>query len=223
MAYVELFAAAARQVKCQDVALTLKRGKPMSEKVVDSICSKSPIPVPRALADFYLEIGNGVTFEWDAGGAYASLDLPEFGELIWDAEKHIKRWVEFSKDRDFPHTKNPALAKNTAARMKGWLRFENHGNGAGFCLDTSLEPAPVLFDQHAWFDGGAGENGHIMGASLMDFFSRWSKVCFQEPPGSWWPAVFQKSQGIDWESEKFAAAFRLTRAAECRRAREAAN
>jgi hypothetical protein len=153
-----------------------------------------------------------LTFEWDGGeahGTYTALDFPEFDELISDAAKQHSRWIEFSKDQNFPHTKNPALAKKTSLRMQKWFRFQNQGNGAGFCLDTPINPAPVLFDQHAWFDGGAGDNGHVIGVSLLDFFHQWSRVCFQEPPGAWWPGVFLHRSGIDWESNKFASTFRL--------------
>jgi hypothetical protein len=110
---------------------------------------------------------------------------------------------------DYRYTNDPALAKQTALRMRHWLEFHDEGNGDRFCFDMSTAGHPVVFDQHDWMDGGSGHNGHLLGESLLAFYTAWSRVCFQRPEGLWWPSVFQKDGGINWTSKEFRKPFRL--------------
>jgi hypothetical protein len=59
-----------------------------------------------------------------------------------------------------------------------WMPFYDEGNGEGFCLDTALEPALVVFEQQDWYDGGTCENGHRLTDSLLQFYTDWAQVCF---------------------------------------------
>ena len=140
----------------------------------------------------------------------ANVEIPPLLELVADHRHRQTYATEYDARYAYPHVKDPALARRTAERMRHWLGFHTEGNGDRFCVDTSLDPAPVVFDQHDWYDGGTGENGRRLADSLLQFFKDWAQVCFQSPRSLWWPSVFKKDgAGIDWSSAEFREPFRL--------------
>jgi hypothetical protein len=68
MAYAELFTAAARHVKRQGVAVTLKRGKPLMPRDLEAFRQRCSLVIPQSLVDFFLEIDHVFKFARDAGG-----------------------------------------------------------------------------------------------------------------------------------------------------------
>jgi len=214
MAYLELFERVADHVRHQGVGVTFKRGKPLSAAAIDRARAKALIPIPKSMADFYAEVGDGMLFAWSAKGdraPFANHEFPKLADRVIESLDRLSWKIEWQDDYDFRFTENPALAKQTALRMRKWMPFHDEGNGDGFCLDTAQDPAPVVFDTHDWMDGGTGENGHRLADSLLQFYTDWAQVCFQFPCRLWWPTVLSKSGvGVDWSSAEFRDPFRLT-------------
>jgi hypothetical protein len=213
MAYLELFNRVADHVRRQGVKVTFKRGKPLTSATIERARAKSLIAIPPAMADFYAEVGDGMSFSWAAAGepdALADFEFPKLKESVVDSIDKVNWRTEWDNHYDFPFTDNPELARQTALRMRKWAALHEEGNGDRFCLDTAFDPAPVVFDQHDWFDGGTGENGHRCADSLLGFFTDWATVCFQLPRGLWWPSVFRADgPGVNWRSPEFREPFRL--------------
>jgi hypothetical protein len=165
------------------------------------------------MAEFYAEVGDGMTFAWTGKGddyPFANLQFPRHAEITIESLDKIKWRTEWNDSYDFRYTKDPKLAKRTALRMRKWLLFHDEGNGDGFGLDTAIDPPPVVFDKHDWYDGGTGENGHVLGRSLLEFYTSWASVCFQFPRSLYWPSVFNTSgDGVNWASDEFREPFRL--------------
>jgi len=211
MAYLELFKRVEDHLKRLDEPIRFRRGSRLRNNEISRICERSAIPIPASVVDLYAEVGNGFSFSWEARGEhapFANLEFPPLLELAAPTVYGIEWKNEWSETYDFHGTKNPQLAKETAIRMRKWLHLQDDGSGSTLCLDTALNPAPVLSNQHAWYNGGSGENGHVLGNSLLDFMASWSKVCFQWP--RWWPTVFKKGSGVDWASAEFREPFLLT-------------
>ena len=213
MAYLELFERVAEHVRRQGVRVRFKRGKPLSAVVIDQARSQAFIPIPKAMADFYAEIGDGLEFGWSAkrgGTPFANHELSKVTDCAPMSRDEVIWRTEWDDDYEFPHTDDPVLAKTTAIRMRRWLHFASVGNGDTFCLDTASDPSPVLFNKHDWLDGGSGDNGHKVADSLFQFYAEWAKVCFQIPSSLYWPSVFsEEGAGIDWSSAEFQEPFRL--------------
>jgi hypothetical protein len=214
MAYLELFKRVTDHLERLDEPFRFKRGSPLSKKEVARICERSAIPVPLSIIDLYSEVGNGFSIDFEARGErapFANLEFAPLEEIAAPVIYGIEWKTEWSDSYDFRFTDNPRLAKKTSLKMRHWLQFHQEGNGDSICLDTASDPAPVVFNQHDWLDGGTGENGHILADSLPDFMVSWSTVCFQFPRNMWWPTVFRKTDGVDWASAEFCEPFRLQR------------
>jgi hypothetical protein len=213
MAYLELFERVADHVHRQGVKVRFKRGKSLAASAIDRAKAKALIPIPASMAEFYAEVGNGLEFAWTPKGddaPFANHEFPKLADCVFESIDKVNWKTEWKDDYDFRYTKKPALAKQTALKMRKWVRFHDEGNGDGFCLDTAWDPAPVVFDQHDWYDGGTGENGHRLADSLLHFYTDWAQVCFQFPRSLWWPTVLKKDgSGVDWSSAEFREPFRL--------------
>lgn len=169
------------------------------------------------LLNFYHKGTNGLLFSWVAKESLdlqsiASVSLPNLKELV----KHVESWKgilyytpEQIEEYGFPHTDNPALAKQTAERMNNWVPLLGSGEADLICVDLGAPGCPVVYHKHDWMDGGTGENGTFMAANWTEFLESWSKVCFQDPFPKDWPEFFLPEGGIDWESDSFAEPFRL--------------
>jgi cell wall assembly regulator SMI1 len=172
-------------------------------------------PLPDDLKQFYLAVGDGLCFRWEAESAekyppFANLQIPSLSFL---ASQYLE-WREsvlYSPDEteeySFPYTKNPELAKRTAARMWHWLPVLVEGNGDQICIDLSTPSCPVIFDRHDWMDGGSGDNGYLLAESWSFFLTRWAGVCFQFPKSLWWYSVLKPGGGVYWEGEDFRSPF----------------
>jgi hypothetical protein len=213
MAYLELIERVAEHVQRQGVKVRFERGKPLAASAIERARAEAFIPIPPSLIDFYAEIGDGMEFAWSSKGndrLFANHEIPKIEECAPQSFDNVSWLPEWKDDYEFPYVKDPALAKTTALKMRKWLPFWDTGNGDSFCLDTSLAPSPVLFNQHDWLDGGSGKNGHQVADSLFEFYSQWAEVCFQFPRSLWWPDVLSKNgTGIDWGSVEFQEPFRL--------------
>lgn len=213
MAYLELFEQAADHVRSQGVKVVFKRGKPLAASAIERACTRSVIPIPASLAEFYAEVGEGLRFAWRSkkdGDAFANYEVPNLEDCVVESFDSLNWRTEWDDNYAFHGTADPVLAKQTALKMRKWLRFHGEGNGDTFCLDTAVDPAPVVFDQHDWFDSGTGKNGHRLADSLLQFYTDWAQVCFQFPRTCWWPTVFKKDGPyVDWSSDEFREPFRL--------------
>ena len=213
MAYLELFDRVADHVRRQGVEATLTRGKPLTTSEIEEARAKTVICIPDAMAAFYIEVGDGMQFYWNAKGKrapFANHEFPKLSDLMVESHDKLRWRTEWDDSYDFRFTKNPTLAKQTAVRMRKWTSFHDEGDGDEISLDTDLNPPPVVFNRHDWYDGGTGENGHRLANSLLQFYEDWSQVCFQFPSSLWWPSVFSKAgPGVDWNSVEFCEPFRL--------------
>jgi hypothetical protein len=237
MAFLQLFERVIRHVESQGVQVTFQRGHAVSRTWIADACRALPVPLPEQLSEFYAELGDGVTFQWvsenpdpvpptaeqaeyaaehaamfgeppESGpSVFSSFEFPSLADLVAMREYRESYAVEFERDYLFPHVRDRELAVTTARAMRLWIGLIEIGNGDRICLDTSVEPAPVVFDRHAWFDGD-GSNGQMLGRSLLDFMTRWADVCFMVPSSMWWPSVFANG-GVDWASQHFDRQFCL--------------
>lgn len=94
--------------------------------------------------------------------------------------------------------------------MWNWLPVIQEGSGDQICLDLSAAECPVVFNRHAWLDGGTGDNGHPLAPNWRAFMIDWGSVCFQFPRNLHWPYCFRPGGGIDWDGEEFRNPYRLS-------------
>lgn len=213
MQYLHLFDIVADYLRSRRAELRFERGPRITSSVLKRARAKSPIHIPDSMAEFYTEVGNGVIFAWSATGKgkhlpSGGLEIPKIQDHVLTTIDQVTWRTEWDDTEDYCLTKNPALAKKTALKMRKWMPIFSEGNGDRFCLDTSLDPAPVVWDQHDWFDGGTGKNGHRFATSLKKFFSSWAQVCFQPPRNSYWPNVLTRTS-VNWNSSHFDPNYRL--------------
>ena len=215
MAYADLFEEAAAHVRGRRVQVTFTRGRPVTAAIVARAFRPTGLVPPADLVDLYSDVGDGLTFAWSAPGDRApgaEVQVPAVALLVADwMNRRNRRLSEWNDSTDFPHSADPAWARETARRMRRWVTIDEHGNGSRFCLDTAVGPAPVVFAAVAWM-GGAPYPGHglRLAPTLRHFLADWSQVCFQGPRSAWWPSVFHLTAGgVDWNGQEFDNPFRL--------------
>lgn len=218
MKYDTLFNSVQSHLERQGVECQIQVGKIASDKAISKIESKLSIQIPDELKEFYQSVGNGYTFFWEAntGDSRKSittlLQVPTLANLAsmyvgW--REMVLYTPEAAEKYGFPYTEDPALAKQTAARMWHWLPVIEEGNGDMFSLDLSMPGGPVIFDRHDWMDGGTGNNGHLLASNFKTFLIAWGGVCFQSPESLYWPSCLRPEGGIDWDNEQFRSPFRV--------------
>jgi hypothetical protein len=174
------------------------------------------VHLPAELREFYQEIGDGFVLFWqsdpnDAEKPWGSLQVPTLSSLaeMYSGWRGLVLYTPEKADQyGFPYTKDPTLARRTAARMWHWLPIIDEGNGDTICLDLGDPGCPVVFDQHDWMDGGSGDNGHRLAPNLKAFLIDWGSVCFLHPIH--WDWCFRPGGGVDWDGEPFRNPFRVS-------------
>jgi SMI1 / KNR4 family (SUKH-1) len=216
MTYFDVFWRVASYIESLGLEVDFECGKPLTERQIRARGKNLSIPLPGSLVDLYREMGDGVWLSWDAdhgggdgSGPFAMVEFEPLGDLIARFEHGKSYSVEWADDYDYSGTRDPVLARATALGMRSWFPFLEEGNGDSLCLDSSAPECPVVFNQHDWMDGGTGENGSPMGASLFEFLEDWSRVCFQCPSSLWWPSV-NSPRGPKWSSREFRNPFRIS-------------
>ncbi len=157
MTYLPLFERVAEHVRQKGVQVRCDRGQPLAFAAIERARTQAFIAIRASLLDFYAEIGDGFEFGWSSIGnntTFANLEISRIANCAPKSIDDVSWLTEWNDDYEFSHARDPALAKATALKMRRWLSFFNLGNGDNFCLDTSLHPSPVLFNQHDWYDGG---------------------------------------------------------------------
>jgi SMI1 / KNR4 family (SUKH-1) len=222
MDYLQLFQRAQAHLKGLQVESSFYPGGHVIDWDLWAAKDTMKRPLPEDLRQFYLEVGNGLSFNWKAESAkqyppFANVEVPSLWSLgrgyleYQDGECYSP---EKAEEYGFPYTKDRQLAKRTAARMWHWLPVFAEGNGDKICLDLSLPSCPVIFHKHDWHDGGSGDNGHLLAENWKAFLTRWASVCFQCPKSLWWVSAFKPGGGVSWEGEQFRASFRIEGLAE---------
>lgn len=194
---------------------------PCGEFVTDeelSACeAQMGVRLPAELREFYQTIGDGLVLFWqsdpdDPQKPWGGLEVPSLASLV----EMFRGWrglvlytPERAEEYGFPYTKDPTLAKRTAARMWHWLPVIAESNGDAICLDLGTTGCPVVFDRHDWMDGGSGENGHLLAPNWRAFLVDWGRVCFQQPDGLYWPRCILPGGGVAWDGEHFRNPFRV--------------
>jgi cell wall assembly regulator SMI1 len=217
MDYNSLFDTVRRHLDRQGVACEIEAGKPATNKVLTKAETKMKIRLPAELRAFYQIIGDGFSLWWQADAddlkkPFGSLQVPTLSYLARmyvDWRKTSLYSQEKAEKYGFPYTKDPALAKRTAARMWHWLPVIEEGNGDLICQDLSDPSCPVIFNQHDWLDGGTGDNGHFLAPNWWAFLRDWGRVCFQYPKSMYWPSCFRPRGGVVWNSKQFRSPYRI--------------
>ena len=202
------------------VACTATARDPATDKALASAEARMNVRLPAELREFYRTVGDGFVLFWqsdpnDPQKPWGSLQVPSLSSLA-DGYSGWRGLVLYTPERaeeyGFPGTKDPALAKRTAARMWHWLPIIEEGNGDAICLDLGAPGCPVVFDRHDWMDGGSGDNGHPLAPNWRAFLMSWGRVCFQDPIH--WTWYFRPGGGVDWDGEPFRSPFRVAGLAE---------
>lgn len=217
MEYKDLFDTVRRRLDSLGVKYEIEAGKLASEKVLEKIEAKIQVQLPSKLRAFYQTVGDGFSFSWqsdadDLEQPFANLQIPTLKHLasLYSGWREMVLYSpEEAEKYGFPYTKDPALAKRTAARMWNWLPVIEEGNGDMFCLELNGDNCPVIFNKHDWLDGGTGDNGHPMASNWEKFLSDWASVCFQFPKSMYWPTCFRDHEGIDWNGDEFRDPYRI--------------
>ncbi|MCX7666338.1 MAG: SMI1/KNR4 family protein [Gemmataceae bacterium] len=212
MQYPELFERVFVQLKQLGIEYSVTFGARVFPRQIRAIEKELSCRFPPEFREFYLTVGNGVILYWpanpdtDALGPWGVLIIPSLSSLM----EINQRWrdialysPEKANEYGFPYTKDPALAKQTAARMWQWLPLIEHHNGDAIALDLGAVGCPVVFDQHDWFDGGTGDNGFPLAPNFKAFLWGWGSICFQEPLDCYWPRCFKPTGGVDWYGKFF--------------------
>lgn len=213
MSYVGLFLRVADYVRAIGLEPEFERNPPITKQRMEELRKRASIPLPESLLALYQEIGDGMRFHWSSGeeeGPFANIEFEPLEDLMSEHESARSYSVEWDDSYQYPFVDDSILAKQTALKMRNWFAFHAEGNGDMFCLDTADPSCPVVFDQHDWMDGGTGDNGAVMAASLRQFMEEWSQVCFQMPTSLWWGSVLRDGR-VDWNSDEFPQPLRLPR------------
>ncbi len=217
MEYQRLLDAVRHHVERQGVECAAPSGKPASEKAVAAVEAKLKVRLPTELREFYRTVADGYAMFWqadpdDANQPFGGLQVPKLSSLaeMYSGWRGMALYnSEQAEKYGFPYTKDPALAKRTAARQWHWLPVINEPNGDLICLDLSAPGGPVIFHKHDWLDGGTGDDGHLLAPSWREFLMGWGSVCFQFPDGLYWPSCFRPGGGVAWGNECFRSPFRM--------------
>jgi cell wall assembly regulator SMI1 len=217
MDYGGLVETVRRYLKGQGIDCAVTAGKPVNGKALAKTESEMQVRLPADLREFYRSIGDGLSIFWEAepndahrpfGGLYVPT-LASHAALYRGWREMALYSPEQAEKYGFPYTKDPALAKRTAARMWHWLPVIEEGNGDMICQDLSDRGGPVIFHKHDWLDGGSGDDGHLLAPNWGAFLAGWGSVCFQFPEGHYWPSCFRPGGGVDWGGEHFRSPYRV--------------
>jgi cell wall assembly regulator SMI1 len=219
MDYESLFETVRRHLERVGVACEVEAGNVATERLLTKVEAEIKVRLPAELREFYQTMGDGLSLRWqvnsdDGNAPFANLQVPTVENLasMYTGWREIALYSPEKAERyGFPYTQDPALAKRTAARMWHWLPVIEEGNGDMICQDLSNAGCPVIFHQHDWLDGGAGDNGHLLAENWRAFLAAWGSVCFQLPESLWWPSCFCADGGVAWDGEQFRDPFRIAR------------
>lgn len=217
MTYQELFETVHKHLASHGVTCEIVPGPLATQEQIAAIESRMKVRLGAELSSFYATVGNGISLRWQANAddsklPFANLQIPTLESLAGGYESwrsYALYTPEAAAKYGFPYTKDPALAKRTAAHMWHWLPIIDEGNGDQICLDLSGPGFPVIFNQHDWLDGGAGDNGHLLAPNWRAFLVDWGSVCFQFPESLYWPFAFKPGGGVAWDGKEFRDPFRI--------------
>ena len=219
--YADLLEAVFGRLDELGVAGSATPGELATDEALAAAEAEMRIRLPADLREFYQTVGDGFVLFWESDAddpkkPWGSLQIPSLSSLA-DVYRGWRGLVLYTPERaeeyGFPYTKDPVLAKRTAARMWHWLPIIEHGNGDSICLDLGDPGCPVVFDRHDWMDGGSGDNGHPLASNWRAFLTGWGSVCFQQPEDLYWPWCFRPG-GVAWNGEHFRNPFRVASLAE---------
>jgi cell wall assembly regulator SMI1 len=197
-------------------------GEAVTDEALAAAEAEMKVRLPAELREFYQTVGDGFSLYWETAPGdpekiWGGLHVPGLASLVemYAGWRGLVLYTpERAEEYGFPGTKDPTLAKRTAARMWQWLPVIQEGNGDGICLDLGTPGCPVVFDKHDWMDGGTGENGHPLAPNWRAFLVGWGSVCFQPPRRMYWPLCFRPGGGVAWEGDEFHGPFRVPGLAE---------
>lgn len=181
-----------------------ERKPPASQVELSAAETAIRAELPDEMRQLYLAYANGLSFRWasaedfDDADAFGAFELPDLPSLVRGCKTHRDFWT--AAPLDLSKYRNPETTRNTMADMQYWLPFWEEGNGDEFCMD--LRDGRIVFNEHDWFDGGDGTNGHLLASNFRELITNWSRVCFAAPMSLYWPDAFS-ADGIDWSSKHF--------------------
>jgi hypothetical protein len=163
------------------------------------------LPIPPSVRQFYLEVGNGLTFQWQAdpdspSGPFCSLNVPTLAGL-GDGVEYLRMLNECLAGHDFRKSRDADAARRHYRRQLGFFPFLR-ANADLLCIEVEGGQEVVVFHDHEWSFYPAGDSGVRLADSLIQFLRGWSEVAFVEPRKWWWPAVIGAG-GVIWSEEHF--------------------
>lgn len=216
MGYQGLFDAVYARLEELGATGTAIGDDPATDEALAATETEMGVHLPEELREFYRTVGDGHSFFWesdpdDHSKPWGSLKVPSLAGLA-EMYRGWRGLALYTPDRaeayGFTGTKDPDLAKRTAARMWHWLPVVGEPSGDAICIDLGAPGYPVVLDEHDWMDGGTGDNGHVLAGSWREFLVSWGRVCFRDPIH--WTRCLRSGGGVDWGAEPFRGPFRLT-------------
>lgn len=195
-----------RHLSALGIELQEQRNAPASQFDLSVAESEIGAALPSDVRTLYLEFANGFLVQWaldddfDDADEWGCFELPSLAKLVEFRQPYRNFWMASCDRSTLRAVPDQKALEKTIADMQHWLPFWEEACGDQFCVD--LRDGKIVFNEHDWFDGGDGTNGHVVAATFFEFVTKWSSVCFTCPLGSYWPDAFTEN-GIGWSSEHF--------------------
>ena len=206
--FLELFLHAHERLSQRGLRPRVVMGAPVSESEIKALDADTEFPMPQALRQFYLELGDGFMFIPDDSErpeliGWEPMHLEDHKICNKGFGSRIEDEVAREVGSGLPRTE-PALLNKEMARHKLWLPFYGFiGGGDYLCLDmNTTSPSLRLYQAVVWV---AIPNtwDFVLASSFSEFVERWSRFCFVSPKGGWTTYCEDFSGRFDWSSEHF--------------------
>ena len=203
--YRKLFETTAARLSTAGIAAHFSHGAPVTSAQIHRCEDECGVPMPSTLRQFYLDVGDGLTFHWtidpsNASLPFCQLNVPSIAELK-SAIAYLLMLNECLVDDDFHKAQEQTLARIHYQRQKVLYPFLKC-NADVLCIETIGENQAVVFHDHEWSSYVHGDSGTLIARSLAEFWHGWSTVAFVEPKDFWWPGT-QNAFGTEWSVERF--------------------
>lgn len=174
------------------ITATLEFGPAVTPADIHRFEASLLAPVPRCLFDFYLNVGDGVRFEWTAEGAnpaapFCRFTFPELERLHGMIAK-LRMESECLADHNFWEARDPVRARRHYERQLSFFPFFEQNTDL-ICIEPVGDRETVVHYQYDWSFTATGDCGIRLAGSLYEFLSGWSTVAFVEPINFWWPGT----------------------------------
>lgn len=209
LGYRHLFQNTQDRLRSRGITASLKVGPSVSIADFEPLEAVAKLPIPSSLRQFYLEVGNGLTFHWAVdldrpSQKFCRLNVPTLDQLLLGFS-YLRMLNECLASHDFREAQDVEYARRQFHRQLTYFPFLT-ANADLLCIEPTSDREAVVFCDHEWSDYPTGNSGVVLAESLHEFWRGWSQVGFVEPIEFWWPKAIRDRQAI-WSEENFG--FRL--------------